>query len=814
MKKYQYVLFSVFLLTCVSCSVASKNQEEEKVNPITDFAEVVDVQLEENTGEEVIPEENVIQDLQDLFDEMAEEPEVVEPVYIDECLNRDECESIIFGSVCLKSSHPEITGYKSLCTLFCGIDENAGQQYVFTEFGNLEGDCVSLLDNGATCCGMAQEADYYGDINAHFCLPPQSCCYDNYLKCGEECCPEDATQCTKDGKKCLKSDEIECDDGTICPKDSVCLKGGDKCCKIGQEICGQENNICCSEGFICHETKKVCLPKPDCNLVTQTACKYTCCPEDQVCAEDEENCEPKCTPPAPTYCKNECCANNEKCVGEENGGFCKPIGADYCGFINSEHRFCSSAQKCLNNLLDKDKNDCASSAEDECLLNWDQEKCCVPWDANCCPTSPKGHCLATEEKCLTEAPYCCSTNTPVPCGDKCCLGEEKCITKLNGEKVCAIGNYCPEWDIICSPGQECNKCKSGCKQIGLEDCCEANEGYCLDDGYYCTHDNPSCCKNETVACKGKCCLYGEECFVPPKNQSIGICYDPNEDEVCYDCGKICPAEEKCMKNLCQCILDDEVDCGLFFTGSTNYCGFGEFCVKGPQKCCKNGQKKCGSICCKASGSYPDTCGKYDDGDDVCITYGYKKCKNKLCGIKQVCCKGNCYPQDSTCCGLGACSSDQQCCDKKCIGLKDICCPTCVEWKCTKWIELLFIKWCVKTACTKWQGHHKCSQSKKCCGNSCAPVDGKCCSPTDTKKTYWGCQELEECCGDKCMPEKYSCCGNQGYAGWAFHCSPQYPVCVYRPDSCGKTSVSGKPINLGCCQKEYPNPCSDCNTCCK
>lgn len=445
MKTSSYAFFLVFLLTCVGCNNIFENQEEEKANPITDFVELVDVQLEKNIGEEVVLEENVIQDL-------FEETEEVESIYIEECnlptpnfcastccSNNHDCECQAQGGFC-KPKGAEMCDCetKIWCVQKCIEDKS----------------CQSL---GKTCKPWgAEDCPEAPDC---FCKPnnvcthsqPPCCPSDAEIPCGDYCCPEDNDpttneECLPEIKDCLGSGE------EYCPQWKIKCPIGKKCMKKQADCLDNQFYECDNDDAICSITQ-VCVG------LGKGINGLGCCENDK-----------------PVACGQKCCDGGATCANEDGIDYCVPIGYFYC----SKGVLCDSEkQKCWKGI-------------------------CIPKDANDCGD---WWCTSTEV-CAGSILKCCPGSLPQSCtggnGQKCCSKDDKCYA---GTCVPPGSEWCPKAlpSKYCTPGWACEEYLQG--PCCCDDACMPGGGKCcykIGFGHYCNADK-KCCGSGCIFSAQDCC---------------------------------------------------------------------------------------------------------------------------------------------------------------------------------------------------------------------------------------------------------------------------------------------------------------------
>ena len=675
------------------------------------------------------------------------------PPYLDECPEGGECYSPFYTAICFKSNEPEISGFKSLCTAECEVNEN-GKERVIVSFGNYDGDCDSTLSNGATCCGFAKNPAT--DKFKHYCLLETggSCCY-NSVYCLDQCCPDGVTECAEcgclqlgesccQGKSCdlntgnvcdmcgcHSTAESCCPGGEICPdgydcavvgenacvlKDSMncgnhycppkfnCLDEDDECCPMEQDICSGK---CCEVWQICNEVTGVCMKKPKCDA-DEVACKYACCKESEICSADENSCEAKCAPPTPNFCFEECCPNNYTCECEGQGGVCLPGGAELCDC--KDKSWCEPLQECIKDSV------CHKESVAQGKLP------CKPLGAEDCPEA--GNCYCDPGQiCTHKSPACCPSDTTEPCGDYCCPKDSECLPEI---KDCLPSgwDYCPKWGIKCGVGLDCKELESGCKNDNEKECgggkiCLATEN-CVGDG---KGEGGCCSTNQPIACDGYCCPTGTHC-----DAGCGGCVVDGY-KCCSDGQTECLNEEICWKGGAPCLASGSSDCGSY------WCDPSYVCSSGPQQCCaETTPQTCGDTCCSSS----DSC-----VNGVCIPAGGEYCPgspNNYCGTGNSCGKNWTEPC---------------CCGTKCMQPGEVCCDTNSELVCKIGTD------CCQVANTV-QGTL----------SACVEAGGSCClSQNGSNVSLQLCDATQECCS---MP---------GYLGTKItHCKPAGGTCFFAPGS--------------------------------
>ncbi|MBI5077169.1 hypothetical protein HZB94_02205 [Candidatus Falkowbacteria bacterium] len=672
--------------------------------------------------------------------------------YKNECWGELGTCSTVWGyGACIKSNHPETTGYISICSPYC--KEN--------------NDCKM---KGKNVCCQKVVIKYSETLSKEgtVCVPKganNSCC-DMFFECGEGCCLKDAIGCTKDEQQCLYPGEIDCENGMICPEGTfcsdlpgffcpqkgsakcedgyycppgnVCINGEEKCCPFEQEICDNDS-ICCPAGFICHEKKGICVLKPECDEEAPIKCEYTCCAKDQICNMSGDACDDKCKPPTPIICLDKCCPNNFECACEEMGGVCKPKGAEMCDC--EKEILCPASKECIKN--------------EECIaLGYT----CKSLGAQDCPGALECYC-SPGDVCTNSEPACCPAEAPVPCGDFCCpadgdsstndecvpllkqckaSGEEYCGIKMLGcEVICPLGKKCMDKQCDCIDNTQF-ECNDGGLCLVTQVCVGAGKGI----------DGTGCCENDkSIACGIKCCDGGSTCAF-----ENGVDYCVSTGDVYCGQGTICDAtKQKCWKNqagVFECIPSDAHDCGAWWCPST------EECAGAILKCCPDGQPK---PCTGENGA-------------ACCT-DKENCYAGICAPdKSAYCKGalpNKYCQPGYQCGY---DKDGSCCCNKdtCMSSGGLCCSNYSNF-----------------------GHY-CNVGKQCCGSGCISSIAKCC--VINSGTY--CPDNHECTFSKkgCYPKGTTECDepDPGY------CQDPYPKCQHK--------VVGGQTKTYCCKYSSTSNC--------
>jgi len=178
---------------------------------------------------------------------------------------------------------------------------------------------------GGQCCPTG-----YQCIDNDFCIPPgaESCEGNSEQKW----CPA-ATYCGK--KFCIENGADECDDGSICPVNTVCtnLTDGPQCCSVAaSKICGNE---CCPMEYECQFVNGdyYCTPwgVEICSSGVTCQAGYICTPDNQYCM-----------PPGSDYCGNGVgCGPGMQCA-EFSGLPCCPQGHSVACLIGCcpDHTIC------------------------------------------------------------------------------------------------------------------------------------------------------------------------------------------------------------------------------------------------------------------------------------------------------------------------------------------------------------------------------------------------------------------------------------------------------------------------------------------
>ena len=401
---------------------------------------------------------------------------------------------------------------------------------------NYHGECIDAGCCDVPCDGLCCKAEE-GEV----CFV-DSCCVpacDDPEKCGDDGCGGSCGDCAA-GKECI--DSLCCESslvcgGECCEEMQVCFSN--YCCtpectgkECGEDGCGGSCGDC-DPDVPCIDDK--CCPNP-CDQ------EYPeCCPEGQVCVDDEFCCAPKC---ADKECGDDGCSGT---CGECNDGIpCidHVCCVDYCG-----EACCSGV--CVN-----------------------QEYCCHPEceGKDCGDDGCGGNCDECDpgNECIDFG--CCQS--PLVCDGVCCLDGQVCVGEP-GSRICCTP--------FCQPGF------AGGAECGL-DGCGGSCGECGEEGLPCIGGeccmpcawSTSCCQDGEVCHEEKCCTpdcAGKECGdddcggqCPQQCDDGYYCEDYQcvLDKSCKDhcgeqapqgcwCDNVCPEFFDCCEVYCKTIGQEETD---------------------------------------------------------------------------------------------------------------------------------------------------------------------------------------------------------------------------------------------------------------
>jgi hypothetical protein len=515
------------------------------------------------------------------------------------CLNRScVCVEVTCGATCCA---PGEVCKEGSCVGNCGpcwFPDNEGQCFDVCagNFGAQGGTCCvgSQAPNGV-CCPAGQDCCDGACIDTG--SDPSNCGFCSHVCAAGETCSGGECQCggaVCDPGVCCNGDccETVCVGDQCCPDDQFCIDGS--CCPSGQPCCndGCCDGVCSSDGNCC-PAARVCEDR--CCGAHEECCPDGACRARGTCCHDADKCGEICCKASQTCCNDACCDT----ICDSDGSCCpqeQSCGAACCAEVQT-----CCGETCCDGRCDDSGNACCSDA-DVC-----GDFCCG-FGTHCCD----GHCIPLHRQCCTsDQTMCGDACCDGPCdtsGQACCPAEELCADACcgvadiccNGHCIPAHQTCCPEDQTVC--GSAC--CDGPCTESG-DACCAAElqcEDRCCADGEECCPDGScqsqgECCSAEQTLCGGQCCDDAtQQCCQGACIDADAFCCDPGESV----CGSICCPTTDCCNGGAECCDPDEgnvcTDCG---------------CLRSDWQCCSNG------VCPKEAGGIALVCA----GACVCCPEG-------------------------------------------------------------------------------------------------------------------------------------------------------------------------------------------------
>lgn len=376
--------------------------------------------------------------------------------------------------------------------------------------------------------------------------------------------------------------DTDCDLGTVCSVDKVCVKAAcdfctsEQVCLITTENpegscsapeCGSDAD-CVTKGGTCKAglcTDQECQTTADCpqgevcNLANQCVTSDgTCttdidCPTGEICRADQ------CIPG---------CASSDEC---EAGKFCNADGVCQTGCRDNTE--CGSNQVCSAGSCQCTPGGCGdgkfcntNSGACEVVTSCDQVTC--PQDQVCNPVGLTCTARCTADSC--SAGQVCNTASGL-CEVSNCPGEDP------GQ--CANNAARPMWDPVKCFCAECvtnNDCNTAAGEV-----CTAN-GTCFSCETACDPGTPGTCGGATPYCINECCVACVGAADCPQGQLCldGACGVPPN---CSTDPTVCPAGTSCQNGQCSanqggqaCDPTNPTSCpgGTFCDPTTSTCSGG------------------------------------------------------------------------------------------------------------------------------------------------------------------------------------------------------------------------------------------------
>jgi hypothetical protein len=457
----------------------------------------------------------------------------------------------------------------------------------------------TVYNNGKACLNPIIEVVGSGDFTTA-CIDkkngvyelegilPENKCLDIIVSCGEchDCPP-------KEIRKCICSDDAECEDcetcndsgfcESTCPPDEYCY--GERCVECDPSTPCPNGQTCKSGRCVCPQNKPfnvngVCLECIHTGVVNCNECKdgvLTPLPCSGVCDPSSNDC-------VDCLQSSDCDGDNECCVGK----LC-----DCCeGFVRASNGSCVPAPDCDE---ETPCGPCKTCRDGKCedIVCPDGKICvdgsgCVE-ECDCTEAAP---CTKITSRCVTSTQGCgciaCEGDCTSGCSEGCYCDGTKCVGDIcyGGKCPCTNGADCPE-GYGCDGSGNCVPCSSldcdnsecasvlgcGCandKCIDSDISCGNTPCTTSDDcGFGCTCDEGVCKSCENYSCSECGALTGCGC-------TGGDC--EGEETICTDIFELDKSDTACTLTAtlaktesCACSpITVDVQGKRITTGSANY----------------------------------------------------------------------------------------------------------------------------------------------------------------------------------------------------------------------------------------------------